>query len=581
MTNFHPEGSKSMMLDRLWECQFEKGYISGSDIRSIARDLQVSGTEVRGVISFYHFFSTEPTGRHTIYLNNSILSKFSGYDEVLKAFEEETGASLGTVDKTGTFGLFDTSCIGMSDQEPAALIDFYPVGNLTKAKVKKIIAGLKKKKAITELADPVVNTIRKNLGEKSVFFRNYKRGSIMQKFVEISPDEIIEDLKWSGLSGRGGAFFPTGLKWQLCKNGFGLRKYIVCNADEGEPGTFKDRMLLTNYAGLLIEGMALAAYTVKAHVGIIYLRAEYHYLKEAIENELKRFRKEGWLGEKILGVADFNFDVRVQLGAGAYVCGEETALLESLEGKRGEPRTKTFFPVEKGFMYKPTIVNNVETFCAAARIMEMGAGGFRDMGTEESTGAKLLSVAGDCKFPGIYEIEWGMTVRELLKECGAAEAEFVQMSGPSGQLLTKDEFDSPISREGVMCGGSVMIFNKQREVWEVMLNFNNFFIEESCGLCTPCRTGNYQVRKLLHKIKNGLAMKRDVESLQNLSKIILNTSRCGLGKSSNNFIIDVFEKFPEIIHANIPEKENGETRFNLESSLIDYSDYVKKVGHHG
>lgn len=571
---------QSLMLDLLWEYQLSKGFISNADVRTVAKRTGVSTAVVEGVISFYHFFSLKPTGRHTIYLNRSILSEFSGYKEVRKAFEKATGAKLGSTDATETFGFYETSCMGMSDQEPAALIDFHPVPNLTPEKVKRIIEGLKEKKSIQELAEPVTNTIRKDLEEKSIFFRDYERGAIVKKFVELSPDEIIEELKWSGIAGRGGAFFPTGLKWQLCKNSFSKRKFIICNADEGEPGTFKDRHMLTEQIGLVIEGMLLASYTVKAYQGYIYLRAEYRYLLDHINAELDRFRKAGLLGTDILGVKDFNFDIKVQLGAGAYICGEETALIESLEGKRGEPRTKTFFPVEKGFRYKPTIVNNVETFCAAARIMDLGAPAFRDLGTEKTCGAKLLSVGGDCDNPGIYEIEWGMTVQELLDECGAKDTQFVQMSGPSGVLLSKSEFDLPIGREGVMCGGSVMIFNSSRDIWDVMINFTDFFIAESCGLCTPCRAGNFQVRKLLKKIRKGKNRVHGQESLRQWAKLINATSRCGLGKTSNNFLLDVLDKFPEAIKPKKPVKE-GEAEFDLEESLIDYSEYVSKVEGNG
>jgi [NiFe] hydrogenase diaphorase moiety large subunit len=572
---------QSLMLDLLWEYQLEKGFISRSDIHTITQKTGVSNTVVEGVISFYHFFSTEPTGKHTIYLNRSILSELAGFKEICKVIEKETGAKLGSVDDTGTFGFFETSCIGMSDQEPAALIDFHPVTKLTPAKIKTIIDGLKEKKPIQELADPVLNTIRQDLEDKSVFFRDYKRGDIAKKFIELSPDEIIEELKWSGLSGRGGAFFPTGLKWQLCKNSFSKRKFIICNADEGEPGTFKDRQLLTEQIGLLIEGMLLASYTVDAYHGIIYLRAEYRYLLDSINKELAAFRKAGLLGTDILGIKDFNFDIRVQLGAGAYICGEETALIESLEGKRGEPRTKTFFPVEKGYKYKPTVVNNVETFCAAARIIEMGAPVFRELGSEKSSGAKLLSVAGDCERPGIYEIEWGMTIKELLKACGAKDTFFVQMSGPSGVLIPKKEFHLPIGREGVMCGGSVMIFNKDRDLWDVMINFSNFFIAESCGLCTPCRAGNFQVGKLLRKIRKGEYHNGAADKLRQWAKLICDTSRCGLGKTSNNFILDVLHNFPEVIESQKPRTAHSDNGFNLEESQIDYSEYVDKVKANG
>lgn len=582
MISKKPKESRTRLLDKLWQYQMEKGYISGSEIRRIARDLNISIVEVEGVISFYHFFHTEPTGHYTIYLNNSIVSELKGFNDVKEAFEKETRAKCGEVDPTGTFGFFETSCIGLSDQEPAALINFRPFVNLTPKKVKEIVAALKKRKNIDQLADKVEDHIQHTLDDKSVYFKDYKRGKIIKKALKTIPGDIIEELKWSRLSGYGGAFFPTGLKWDICRKGLSFQKYVICNADEGEPGTFKDRLLLNQYVGLILEGMILGGYTVGASKGFIYLRAEYYYLKEKIENEIKTFYEMGLLGENILGHEDFDFDIRIQMGAGAYICGEETALIESMEGKRGEPRIKTYFPVDRGFLQKPTIVNNVETFCAAARIIEMGAPIFREMGTEQSPGAKLLSISGDCEKPGIYEIEWGLKVNELLDLCGAKDTKFIQWSGPSGTLLSSEDFNREISYEDLICGGSVMIFNSKRDMWNMISNFSQFFVDESCGLCTPCRAGNYLVGKRLNKIRIGKGVNDDLVELRKWADIIKNTSRCGLGKTSNNFVLDAIEKFPEVIGTYISETDNKlEKKFNLEESILDYADFVTKINKNG
>jgi [NiFe] hydrogenase diaphorase moiety large subunit len=255
MTSKKPKESSARLLDKLWQYQMKKGYISGSEIRRIARDLNISIVEVEGVISFYHFFHTEPTGHYTIYLNNSIVSELKGFKEVKEAFEMETGARSGEVDATGTFGFFETSCIGLSDQEPAALINFRPFVNLTPEKVKEIIAALKKREDLDQLADKVKDHVRYTLGDRTVFFKDYQIGKILKKALKMLPGDIIEEMKWSGLSGRGGAFFPTGLKWDICRTGLSFQKYVICNADEGEPGTFKDRLLLNENIGLMLEGM--------------------------------------------------------------------------------------------------------------------------------------------------------------------------------------------------------------------------------------------------------------------------------------------------------------------------------------
>ena len=574
--------SRSKLLDKLWACQMANGYISRSSKKKIADELQLSVIQVEGVLSFYHFFHTEPTGRYTIYLNNGIVAELKGYKEVKKAFERETQTVVGKVDASGTFGLFETSCIGLCDHEPAALINFRPFVDLTPEKVHDIIHALKLRRDVDDITDTVLDHVQHTLGDQSVFFRDYNQGEILSKGLRMTAGDIVEEIKWSALSGRGGAFYPTGLKWDICRKGLNYQKYIICNADEGEPGTFKDRLLLNQHTGLLLEGMILAGYTVGASKGYIYLRAEYHYLKEKIENKIQEFHERGLLGEHILGNEDFEFDIRVQMGAGSYVCGEETALIQSMEGMRGEPRTKTFFPVEKGLNYKPTVVNNVETFCAAARIIEMGGPAYREMGTERSSGSKLFSVSGDCDKPGIYEIMWGTKVSELLAYAGAQDTKFVQWSGPSGTLLAPDDFDREINNEDMLCGGAVTIFNSSRSIVDVMRNFSRFFIDESCGLCTPCRAGNYLVGKKIKRIRKLKGDYNDVDELRNWAQIIKKTSRCGLGKTSTNFILDALEKFPEEIEELIHDNGNEmEREFNVDEFTHDYADFAQKMNTDG
>lgn len=582
MTSGLAKEGRTKLLDKLWKYQLEDGFVSRSAIKRIADELQIATIQVEGVLSFYHFFHTEPTGRYTIYLNTGAVAVMKGFKAVREAFEKETNTKVGSVDSTGTFGLFETSCIGLCDYEPAALINFRPFINLTPDRVHEIIHALNSRKSVDDIADTVIDRVQHDLGDDSVFFKPYNRGEILQKGLKMMPGDIIEEIKWSGLSGRGGAFYPTGLKWDICRKGLNYQKYIICNADEGEPGTFKDRLLLNNHIGLLLEGMILAGYTVGASKGFIYLRAEYFYLKEKIEAEIEKFHQLGLLGEHILGTDDFDFDVRVQMGGGSYVCGEETALIQSLEGMRGEPRTKIFFPVEKGFNYKPTVVNNVETFCAAARIIDMGGPAYREMGTALSTGSKLFSVSGDCSKPGIYEIMWGTKVSKLLELCGAEDTKFVQWSGPSGTLLNQSDFDRQINNEDMLCGGAVTIFNSSRRVIDVMRNYTSFFIEESCGLCTPCRAGNYLLGKKIKRIRKGKGAYSDLDDLRKWSQIIKKTSRCGLGKTSTNFIIHALEKFPEEIEAEL--NDNGielEHEFDINDYTQDYADFAHKMNNHG
>ncbi|MCF6366727.1 MAG: NAD(P)H-dependent oxidoreductase subunit E [Bacteroidales bacterium] len=562
---------RTQLLNYLWDFQKQNGYISTSDIKKLSQELGISWIEIEGVISFYHFFKRKPTGKYTIYLNNSMISELKGFHKIKEAFEKETETSFGTTDATGTFSLFETACIGLSDQEPAALINFKPVINLTPKKVKEIIGRLKKGGNLDEIEDtPKDRIIYKNDKGEAVLFRDYNEGEAVMKLIKKRPEEVIEEIKESGLSGRGGAFFPTGLKWEFAKQSHGLQKYVICNADEGEPGTFKDRVLINQLPGLLIEGMITGAYAVGASKGIIYLRAEYRYLRKKLENTINRFYKIGLLGENILG-KNFDFDLSIMQGAGAYVCGEETALIESLEGHRGGPRTKVYFPVEKGYLEKPTVVNNVETFCVAARIMEYGSVFYSSKGTAKTKGTKLLSISGDCNKPGIYEIEWGMTIQEMLDLCEAKDTNYIQFSGPSGTVLTKKDFKRKISGEDLICGGSVMIFNSKVDIFDILTNFSNFFIAESCGLCTPCRAGNYLIGKRLERIKNNDATMEEIEEIKGWSKVLKDTSRCGLGKTSTNFITDAIEKFPDLFK----KKALKHKEFDLSAALNDYYDTVK------
>lgn len=574
------EPSRTLLMDQLWQEQLQKGCISDEAVGRLATAHQLSAIEVEGVVSFYHFFHRERSGRYTIYLNDSIISRIKGFDRVKEAFERETGARAGTVDRTGTFGFFLTPCIGLSDQEPAALINFCPFVNLNAMRVKDIITALKNGADPATICDIPDDHIRYlPPGDRSVFFRPFTPGQALNKAFELKPEGVLEALRRSDLAGRGGAYYPTWKKWKAAREQSSATKYVVCNADEGEPGTFKDRVLLRSQARSVIEGMMICGYTIGAAEGIIYLRGEYRWLKEPLEQVIKEYRDRRMT---IPGAdpAEFVFDIRVQMGAGSYVCGEETALLESLEGKRGEPRTKWYFPVEKGYLQKPTVINNVETFAAAARIMEMGTDAYLQLGIPGSPGTKLISVSGDCRLPGIYEIEWGMTVAELLELCGAEDPYYIQVSGPSGECISVQEKYRRISmldllaRKDIRCGGSFMIFNRQRDLVKVLLNYAAFFKSESCGICTPCRAGNFIIQRKLERLDHGLANKQDLEDIKNWGTIIKHTSRCGLGKTCTNSLVLAMDKFRDDFAARLDPSYNGlNLKFDMEAATAAYEKY--------
>ena len=576
-----PDPPQTQMLNKLWELQKSNGYIHDDDIKQLAHLFNLSRVEVEGVVSFYHFFHRKPTGKYIIYLNNSVIADIKGFQRIKEALERETGATFGSVDRTGTFGLFLTPCIGLSDQEPSALINFYPFINLNASKVKDIITMLKNGASPEAICDAPDDNIRYTPGDgKTVFFKDFVPGAAIAKLKDIQPLGVIEELKKSELAGRGGAYYPTWKKWNSAKVQPASPKYVVCNADEGEPGTFKDRVLMNTQANSLIEGMIICGYTIGAECGIIYLRGEYLWLKNKLDEAINDYRLKGLLGKNCGGIKDFDFDIRIQMGAGSYVCGEETALLESLEGKRGEPRTKWFFPVEKGYLQLPTIINNVETFCAAARIIEMTADEYIKLGITGSPGTKLISVSGDCQLPGIYEIEWGMTIEELLELCKADDPYYIQVSGPSGECISVEEKFRRISmldllgQKDIRCGGSFMVFNKERDLVKVLLNFSEFFKNESCGICTPCRAGNFIIQRKLERLDNGLANETDLDELRDWGTIMRNTSRCGLGKTATNSLIMAMDKFHDYFETKLDKNFNGlNLKFDMDAATKDYEEY--------
>lgn len=381
----------------------------------------------------------------------------------------------------------------------------------------------------------------------AVLFSDYERGSAIKKLRDFSREDILFELKESKLKGRGGAGFPTSTKWMLTAAAKSDTKYVVCNADEGEPGTFKDRVLLMEYQALIFEGMVIAGYTIGAKNGIVYLRGEYSYLLDSLETYLMKMREDNLLGKNIAGKEGFDFDISIRLGSGAYVCGEETALIESLEGHRGEARNRPPYPVNTGYLGKPTTVNNVETFASVTHIVMKGGEWFCKHGTDKSTGSKLFSISGDCSRPGVYELPWGTTIKELLDIAGAENTKAVQVGGASGICLPKSQFDRKLAYEDAATGGSIMIFNEERDMIHIMNNFMEFFVEESCGQCTPCRIGNAKLLEGVKMLESGEYTFKYINKLKELGQTMQVASKCGLGQSSSNAFLSILENFKDEI----------------------------------
>ncbi|MFA8436461.1 MAG: NADH-ubiquinone oxidoreductase-F iron-sulfur binding region domain-containing protein [Marinifilaceae bacterium] len=372
---------------------------------------------------------------------------------------------------------------------------------------------------------------------------------------DMTPQSVIDEIKLSGLRGRGGGGFPTGLKWEFASKNDADQKYVVCNADEGDPGAFMDRSILEGDPHSVLEAMAICGYTMGADKGVIYIRAEYPLAIERLKVAIKQAREYGLLGKDILG-AGFNFDIELRYGAGAFVCGEETALIHSMEGMRGEPTVKPPFPAESGYNGKPTNVNNVETFASVPVIINKGANWFNKIGSEKSKGTKVFALAGKINNVGLIEVPMGTTLREVIYEIGGGikdgkKFKAVQTGGPSGGCLTEKHLDTPIDFDNLLAVGSMMgsggmiVMDEDDCMVSVAKFYLDFTVEESCGKCTPCRVGNKRLYELLDKITQGNGTKEDLDLLRNLSTVIKDTSLCGLGQTSPNPVLSTLENFEE------------------------------------
>jgi [NiFe] hydrogenase diaphorase moiety large subunit len=382
---------------------------------------------------------------------------------------------------------------------------------------------------------------KNGLNKVDLIFEKIDPKEVLTKAFKMSNEEIIQQMLDSGLKGRGGAGFPTGMKWKLAADQKNANKYIVCNADEGEPGTFKDREILDKVAYKVYGGMAIAGKAIGAKKGIVYLRGEYRFLIPQLMKELEIFHK-------LIKEIGFNFHIEYRMGSGAYICGEESALFESIEGKRGEPRNKPPYPTIAGVFGKPTSINNVETLVTAMEIIKHGASIFTKLGTKDSRGSKVFSVSGDTPTPGIFELELGMSVQNFVNEFGDGDTKAVQVGGASGFCVPRKKFaDTIIGFEGVPTGGSMKLFNSSRSMYNVLHNYLEFFTEESCGQCTPCRVGCQQLLKGVEKVKKGESKSTYLVELVKLADTMKIAAKCGLGQSVGNAFKSIVENFKEEI----------------------------------
>lgn len=422
--------------------------------------------------------------------------------------------------------------------------------------------------------------------DEYIAFDGYK--ALEKVLTEMSQDEVIDIIKESGLRGRGGAGFPTGKKWELTKVVEGAQKYVVCNADEGDPGAFMDRSILEGDPHSVLEAMAIAAYSIGANKGFIYVRAEYPIAVKRLEIAIKQARDYGILGENIFGT-DFSFDVEIRLGAGAFVCGEETALLESIEGKRGQPRVKPPYPAQHGLWGKPTLINNVETYANIAQIILNGAKWYSSIGTENSKGTKVFALGGNVNNIGLVEVPMGTTLREIVYDIGGGipngrDFKAAQTGGPSGGCIPKEHLDTPIDYEslkeiGSMMGsGGLIVMDDTKCMVSLAKFYLEFTVSESCGKCTPCRIGTKRMLEILEKLSSGEGTELDIYKLEKLAENIQKSSICGLGQSAPNPVISTLKYFREEFKQHAIQKECKTLECKALSKIVINEEKCKGCG---
>jgi len=540
---------REALLPILWDVQTAFGYISPEAVQSISYTLRVPEAEIFGVIGFYSLFYNEPTARRIVRVCTSPTCAIDGGHHTLERMCQHLKVSAGQPTDDGETLLEATECLGLCDQSPAVLVSTQGQGESLHAKVYDGAAFLDNPQAFS-----YQNIFRSDVG---ILIGNSTSPqphyhALAKALAENNPDGLIETVQQSGLIGRGGAAFPTGLKWKFTRATQSFPKYVVCNADESEPGTFKDRVLMEENPHLLLEGLAIAAYAIGANKAYIFIRGEYPEATRILQQAIDDAVAHNWLGDAIQGSA-FSLDVEIRRGAGAYVCGEETALFEAIEGKRGFPRIKPPYPTTNGLFDKPTVVNNVETLCNVPSIVLHGADAYKHHGTEKSTGTKVISISGSVRQPGVVEINPGLTLRTLLDEyCGGVigELQAVLMGGAAGVFMTPAEVDVPLTFEDLRAVGStfgsgaIMVFNREVDLVEVLQSLGHFFKHESCGKCFPCQLGTQRQHEILHRLRAPIA--GDAIRLADIGMTMTEASICGLGQTAATAVLSALKKFPHL-----------------------------------
>ncbi|HEX6305637.1 MAG TPA: NADH-quinone oxidoreductase subunit NuoF [Anaerolineales bacterium] len=555
-----PRG-ETALLPALHAAQSVYGYLPEEVAAEVGRALKVPLADVYGVIDFYAMFYSEPVGKTIIRVCNDPPCSTAGGDEVLNTVCRHLRVAPNEVSPDNAYTVERAPCLGLCEHAPAVLVGDTAIGRANTEKAGEIIQGMGERPHGVVGGDIRILTANCGKAKPTSLNQYVENGGYrgLRKAIAIKPEDIIAEVKAAGLVGRGGAAFPTGIKWEGAFKADGKPKYVVCNADESEPGTFKDRVLMEEDPHRTIEGMIIAAYAIGAHEGYFYIRGEYPYGYKVMSTALDEARQAGYLGENILD-SGFDFDIEMRMGAGAYICGEETALFESIEGKRGFPRVKPPFPTTYGLFGKPTVINNVETFCNVPYILEYGASEYRNFGTEKSPGPKLFCVSGDVARPGLYEVPFGVTLRHLLDDLAGGvtggSLQAILFGGAAGAFATEENLNvrmtfEDLRAQGLPLGsGVVMVFNQQRDLRHVFKGLAHFFADESCGKCYPCQIGTQRQYEILSRLAEGDVHEQDVDRLTDVGWTMVDASLCGLGQTAATAVLSAMKLWPELFTNN-------------------------------
>jgi NADH-quinone oxidoreductase subunit F len=566
-----PQG-RTALLPALHAAQALYGYLPEPVAAEVGRTLGVPLADVHGVIDFYAMYYNQPVGNTVIRVCADPACALFGADAVLQAARQKANVGDGETSPDGLFTIERAPCLGLCNcgvavnttqydpaTQTATNISF---SNVTPQSLDELFTGHGQPATDTVAGDIRILTALCGKG-RAATLQEYEASGGMAALKKVlsgglASEAVIDEVKRSGLVGRGGAAFPTGVKWEGAAKAPRQPKYFVVNADESEPGTFKDRILMEGDPCRLIEGLTLGAYAIGAHKAYIYIRGEYPTATEHVLAALEECKAAGYTGENILG-SGYSLDIEVRNGAGAYICGEETALFESIEGNRGFPRVKPPFPITHGLFGLPTSINNVETLCCIPLIINEGADAFRQYGTEKSSGPKLFCVSGDVARPGLYEVPFGVTLRHVLNDLAGGvtggNLKAVLFGGAAGAFATEAHLDVKMTFEDLRAAGLplgsgvVMVFNETRDLSDVLVRLGKFFAHESCGKCYPCQLGSQRQLEILERVHSGEALPGDADRLSDVGWTMTDASLCGLGQTAASAVLSAMKTWPELFSA--------------------------------